>query len=146
MNGSHAISESVEYIGSMTSPMAIIVRSSFCSDGIEFLTPHHYSQQLGFMNRPQGYVIQPHLHTPVAREVQFTKEVLFIKSGKVRVEFYDDHQNYLNSRVLHQGDVILLAFGGHGFEMLEASEIIEVKQGPYTEEADKTIFPPHSSR
>ena len=92
------------------------------------------------MNRPQGYVIQPHVHNPVAREVQFTKEVLIIRSGKVRVDFYDDDQNYLESRILNQGDIVLLAFGGHGFEMLEASEMIEVKQGPYAGEGDKTRF------
>ncbi|MCF8345863.1 MAG: hypothetical protein K9G38_01520 [Bacteroidales bacterium] len=97
------------------------------------------------MHRPEGYVIPPHVHNPVSREVQFTKEVLFIKSGKVRVDFYDDDQNYLESRLLQQGDVVLLAFGGHGFEMLEDSEIIEVKQGPYAGEADKTRFSPVSN-
>ena len=94
------------------------------------------------MNRPKGYVIQPHVHNPITREVQFTKEVLFIKSGRVRIDFYDDHQSYIESHILHQGDVILLAFGGHGFEMLEPSEIIEVKQGPYAGDADKTRFEP----
>jgi hypothetical protein len=126
--------------------LAIIVRTSFRSDGIEFFTPNEFSQQLGYMNRPQGHVISPHVHNPVAREVQFTKEVLFIKSGKVRVDFYDDNQNYLESRILNQGDIVLLAFGGHGFEMLEASEIIEVKQGPYAGDADKTRFEPVSSQ
>ena len=98
------------------------------------------------MNRPEGYVIEPHVHNSVPRQVQFTKEVLFIKSGKVRVDFYDDSQNYLESCILNPGDVILLAFGGHGFEMLEASEIIEVKQGPYAGDADKTRFEPVSSQ
>jgi mannose-6-phosphate isomerase-like protein (cupin superfamily) len=125
--------------------LALIVRASFTCEGIEFLTPGTYSQQLGYMNRPAGYVIPPHVHNPVVREVQFTKEVLFIKSGRVRVDFYDDAQNYLESRVLGKGDVILLAFGGHGFEMLEPSEIIEVKQGPYAGEADKTRFAPVSA-
>jgi hypothetical protein len=97
------------------------------------------------MNRPSGYEIQPHVHNAVQREVQFTKEVLFIKSGKVRVDFYDDEKNYLESRVLVSGDVILLAFGGHGFEMIDDSEIIEVKQGPYVGEADKTRFEPIST-
>jgi mannose-6-phosphate isomerase-like protein (cupin superfamily) len=77
--------------------------------------------------------------------VHFTKEVLFIKSGKVRVDFYDEEQNYMESRILGSGDVVLLAFGGHGFEMLEATEMIEVKQGPYTGEADKTRFLPISA-
>ena len=94
------------------------------------------------MNRPRGYVIPPHVHNPVLRQVQYTKEVLLIKSGRVRVDFYSDTQTYLESRILEVGDVILLAFGGHGFEMLEASEIIEVKQGPYAGETDKQRFAP----
>ena len=96
------------------------------------------------MNHPSNYEIQPHMHNAVQRNVQFTKEVLFIKSGKVRVDFYDDEKKYIESRVLVSGDVILLAFGGHGFEMLEDSEIIEVKQGPYVGEKDKTRFDPVS--
>jgi len=66
--------------------------------------------------------------------------VLFIKSGKVRIDFFDDRQRYLESRILNTGDVILLAHGGHGFKMLEESEIIEVKQGPYTGDQDKERF------
>jgi len=123
---------------------AVILRHEYQVKGIKFLTPSSYSQQLGYMNRPSGYVIAPHVHNPVTREVHFTKEVLFIKSGKVRVDFYDEDQDYLESRILHQGDVILLAFGGHGFEMLEPSEIIEVKQGPYAGDEDKTRFDPVS--
>jgi hypothetical protein len=122
--------------------LALIVRSSFKRDGIEFFTPGSYSQQLGYMNRPAGYVIPPHVHSPVARQVEFTKEVLFIKSGRVRVDFYSEEQVYIESTILEAGDVILLARGGHGFEMLEPTEMIEVKQGPYAGDADKTRFTP----
>ena len=119
---------------------AIIVKASFKADGINFLTPNEFSQQLAVMYHPTGKIIQPHVHNPVVREVHFTKEVLFIKSGKVRVDFYDEEQNYFESRILERGDVILLSFGGHGFVMLEESEMIEVKQGPYAGDADKTRF------
>jgi mannose-6-phosphate isomerase-like protein (cupin superfamily) len=129
--------ESINHQGDM---LALILRTDYHSDGVQFFTPDNFSQQLGYMNRPQGYVIDPHVHNLVVREVQYTKEVLFIKSGKVRVDFYDDDQNYLESRVVSKGDVILLAFGGHGFEMLEDSEMIEVKQGPYAGDSDKTRF------
>ena len=125
--------------------LAIIIRASFKREGIEFFTPDNYTQQLAYMNRPAGYVIQPHLHNPLKREVEFTKEVIFIKSGMVRVDFYDESQEYLKSTVLHQGDVILLAYGGHGFEILENCEMIEVKQGPYAGEQDKTRFEPVDS-
>jgi hypothetical protein len=132
----------VERIATNGQELALIVRRSFLREGIEFFTPDSYSQQLGYMNRPSGYVIPPHVHNPVVREVQYTKEVLFIKSGRVRVDFYSESQEYLESTVLEAGDVILLAYGGHGFEMLEASEVLEVKQGPYAGDADKTRFDP----
>ena len=120
--------------------LAVLLHAGYHAEGIQFFTPDDFSQQLGYMNRPEGYVIPPHVHNPVLREVHYTKEVLFIKSGKVRVDFYDDDQNYLESRILRQGDVLLLAYGGHGFEMLEPTEMIEVKQGPYAGEADKVRF------
>lgn len=136
----------IQRITHLDKELALIIRHTFHKEGIEFLTPSTYSQQIGYMNRPAGYVIAPHVHNPVPREVQFTKEVLFIKSGKLRVDFYGDDQTYLESTILNAGDVILLAFGGHGFEMLEASEIIEVKQGPYAGDADKTRFQPVSNQ
>jgi len=134
--------ENIEYKGRL---LAIVLRSNYRAENIEFFTPNDFSQQLGYMNRPRGYVISPHVHNSLIRKVHFTKEVLFIKSGKVRVDFYNDFQKYIDSRLLYKGDVILLAFGGHGFEMLEPTEIIEVKQGPYSGEADKTRFQPISS-
>jgi mannose-6-phosphate isomerase-like protein (cupin superfamily) len=129
--------EEIKHLGKL---LAIIVGSSFNKKGIAFFTPNDFSQQLGYMKREKDYVIEPHVHNPVKREVVWTQEVLFIKSGKVRVDFYDDDKIYLESRVIEKGDVILLASGGHGFKMLEESEIIEVKQGPYTGDKDKTRF------
>lgn len=132
----------IETINFESSTLALILRASFKKEGIEFFTPDDFSQQLAYMNRPTGYVIPPHVHNPIRREVQFTKEVLFIKSGKVRVDFYTEEQVYVESRILIAGDVILLAFGGHGFHIIEAAEIIEVKQGPYAGDQDKTRFLP----
>ncbi len=132
----------VEHLRHGDQTVAVIVRREFRKDGIEFFTPGSFSQQIGYMNRPKGYVIAPHVHTPVRREVQYTNEVLFIKSGRLRVDFYTDQQVYLQSTVLEVGDVILLAQGGHGFEMLEPTEIVEVKQGPYAGELDKRRFEP----
>lgn len=135
----------IDHIRSGDAVLAIIIRASFRKDGIDFFTPNTFSQQLGYMNRPAGYVIPPHVHNPVVREVQYTKEVLFIKSGRLRADFYSEQKEYLESTVLEAGDVILLAYGGHGFEMLEPTEIIEVKQGPYAGDQDKTRFEPIDS-
>jgi hypothetical protein len=122
--------------------LAVIIRATFKREGIEFFTSDDDSQQLGYMHRPEDYIIPPHRHNLVSREVHYTQEVLFIKNGKVRVDFYSTEQQYITSRILGQGDVILLADGGHGFKMLEQSEIIEVKQGPYCGEMDKVRFAP----
>lgn len=122
--------------------LGIIIRAAYKKEGIEFFTNDNDSQQLGYMNRPEGYVIEPHRHNLVAREVHLTQEVLFIKSGKVRVDFYDKEQTYVKSSILEKGDVILLSEGGHGFKMLEKSEMIEVKQGPYCGDVDKVRFVP----
>jgi len=130
----------IERIKHLDKELALVIRNSFKKEGIEFFTPDDYSQQIGYMNRPAGYIIQPHVHKPVQREVHYTKEVLFIKSGQVRVDFYSESQEYLESIILERGDVILLAYGGHGFEMLEPTEMIEVKQGPYAGENDKVRF------
>lgn len=130
----------IDRIAHQNQELALIIRHTFRKDGIEFFTPGTYSQQIGYMNRPAGHVIDPHVHNPVRREVQLTQEVLFIKSGRLRVDFYSEAQEYLESTILEAGDVILLARGGHGFEMLEPTEIIEVKQGPYVGDADKTRF------
>lgn len=120
--------------------LALIIPANFNEPGIHFFTPNELSQQLAYMRHPAGKVIEPHVHNPVPREVHYTQEVLFIKKGKLRVDFFDEAQHYLQSRILEAGDVILLATGGHGFEVLEEIEMIEVKQGPYAGDCDKTRF------
>jgi len=122
--------------------ISIIIRSQYYAEGIKFFTPDDFSQQLAYMNRKKDYIISPHIHNPVKREVSYTQEVLLIKSGKVRIDYFNDNKLYLESRILNPGDVVLLSGGGHGFFMLEDSEIIEVKQGPYAGDRDKTRFNP----
>lgn len=121
--------------------LAIIIPHTFREAGTHFFTPPELSQQLAYMRHPAGKEIFPHLHNPVTREVHLTQEVLFIRRGKLRVDFYDSEKHYLKSRILEEGDAILLASGGHGFEVIEDLEMIEVKQGPYAGDLDKSLFP-----
>lgn len=120
--------------------LAIIVSAQFREPGIHFFTRNDLSQQLAYMRHPTGTTIQPHIHNPARREVIYTQEVLLIKEGKLRVDFYTIDQNYIESFILNRGDVILLIQGGHGFEVLEEVEMIEVKQGPFMGDCDKTRF------
>ena len=134
--------ERIEHNGEL---LALIVRRDFSAPGIHFFTPNDLSQQLAFMQHPVGKTIAPHVHNPVAREVFYTQEVLILRRGKLRVDFYAEDRSYLSSHILEAGDVILLIKGGHGFEVLEEVEMFEVKQGPYAGEADKTRFAPVAS-
>jgi len=64
---------------------AIIVRSGFHPDGIQFVTPDDYSQQLGYMRRPAGYVIQPHVHLHVDRKASFTRWTFIVKMSRTLI-------------------------------------------------------------
>ncbi len=131
---------STEIIKKKNKTLAMIVRNDHQCEGVDFLTPGEYSQQVAYMHHPEGKIIDAHVHNLVHRNVVLTQEVLFIKKGKLRVDFYDEYEDYLESRVLNAGDVILLISGGHGFKALEELEMIEVKQGPYAGDADKERF------
>ena len=137
--------ELVETIQMGGEAYALIVSHRFSQPGIHFFTPNELSQQLAYMRHPVGKIIQPHVHNPVPRNVAYTQETLFIRRGKLRVDFYTEDQVYETSRILTAGDVILLMKGGHGFEVLEEIEMIEVKQGPYAGDGDKTRFSPVAS-
>lgn len=130
----------LEFIRHSGELIAIILRREYSAEGIHFFTPDDFSQQLAYMQHPRGRTIPPHVHNPSARSVSLTQEVLMIRRGALRVDFYTAQKTYLESRILRAGDVILLASGGHGFEVLENLEMIEVKQGPYTGDGDKTRF------
>ncbi|MFH1789414.1 MAG: hypothetical protein ABH834_08545 [Candidatus Altiarchaeota archaeon] len=119
---------------------AIIISSDFSCHGTRFFTPDDYSQQLGFIRQDKGDVIKAHCHKPNERTITLTQEVLFVRKGKVKVRLYDDDKTFVCDRVLRRGDVIILVSGGHGFEFLDETEIIEVKQGPYAGVDDKEWF------
>ncbi len=120
--------------------LAIIIKAKFKQDGLKFFVPDEYPQQLAYMKRPKGYAIVSHIHRPTLRKIKFTQEVLFIRSGKIRIDFYDEKRNYVESRIVKQGDIVFLAFGGHGFKFMEDAEMIEVKQGPFFKEIQPVRF------
>ena len=122
--------------------LAVILRADFAADGLQFFTPDDYGQQLGYMRHPAGHIVQAHVHHEVERVVRTTMEVLFVRSGLVRVDLFDGSLEHMATRLLRSGDVIMLVSGGHRFEMLEAAELIEVKQGPFVGSADKSRFDP----
>jgi hypothetical protein len=130
----------IETITHGLEPIALIIRAGYDQPGIQFFTPANFSQQVAFMRHPAGHKIAAHVHNLQLRQVLYTQEVLFLRRGRVRVNLYGSNRDPIGSRILCEGDLVLLCGGGHSLEMLEESSMIEVKQGPYAGEADKTRF------
>lgn len=119
----------------------VISRDYQPKEEIEFLTPQDLPQQAGIMRHGAGYVIKNHYHNSVHRDVVGTPEAIIVRSGRIKVLFFDDAQNPVAERALGAGDMVFLVSGGHGFEFLEESVILEIKQGPYVnKEQDKVQF------
>jgi hypothetical protein len=120
--------------------IAMIIRSDFSRDSTCFFSPDDYSQQLGFLTHPKGATIPAHRHRRVRRNVVLTQEVLVVRRGRVRANLFDTQSRFLCSRELEAGDIIFLCQGGHGFEVLEDLEMVEVKQGPYSGRASDKVL------
>ena len=56
------------------------------------------------------------------------------------MDFYNNKNKYLLSKIINERDIIMLIHGGHGFKVLKNVEMIEVKQGPYSLASDKIKF------
>ena len=132
--------EYVEIVRDEQEILAIIIRSNYSTEGIQFFTPENFSQQLAFMHHKKGKKIKPHKHNALTREIIFTQEVLVLRKGKLKVDIYRNDRSHFSTVILDAGDVILLASGGHGFEILEDIQMIEIKQGPYAGDMDKVHF------
>lgn len=130
----------IEYITNNNNLLAIIVRNDYKQDGLKFFTTETNTQQIGCVGHTKGTSCQAHIHNKIKREVFYTSETLIIKEGKIRADIYDDNKNYLESKILEKGDIILFIDGGHGFKFLEDTQMVEIKQGPYLSVNDKVRF------
>ena len=119
---------------------AMIFSNTSSNEGINFITEPDALLQLGVMSHPAGHEIIPHVHKPFRRVTDGTQEVMYIKEGKMLVEFYDYEQRYLSNYELNGGDWLILFEGGHGFKIIEDTTFIEVKNGPYVADEDKIRF------
>ena len=120
--------------------LALIIYGQQIEEGVSFFTANESPLQVGQHAHKKGKTILAHRHCPVKIErVGSMYEVLFIQEGKVRVTFYEDEGGKIDSRIIQAGDMILLMEGGHGFEFLEDTKMIEIKQGPYRSESRKNI-------
>ena len=121
--------------------LALIVRGKYRNKkGITFFTPNNVTQQFGYMKHNKVYINRPHLHKKRMTKILSTSEVILLLKGVLRVDFYNQQQKYLFSKILKEKDIVMLIHGGHGFKVIKDVEMIEVKQGPYNLIKDKIKF------
>jgi mannose-6-phosphate isomerase-like protein (cupin superfamily) len=98
--------------------------------------------QLSCQAVPGHTKFKPHRHIPkkVAINEVTAQESWVVISGRVRVTFYDLDDVVLETIDLEAGDVSVTLAGGHGYEILEDSKILEFKTGPYLGQAQDKVF------
>ena len=120
---------------------ALIIRKKFRKKkGVNFFTSKEATQQFGYMKHKKNYNIKPHRHQRRKIKILYTTEIILILKGSLRVDFYDQKEKYLFSKIIRKNDIIMLVHGGHGFKVIKDVEMIEVKQGPYNLTKDKIKF------
>lgn len=108
---------------------------------LNFITPEAFPLQLGISNYKSGSKIKPHIHNRIKRTINISQEMVYVEKGRARVHFYDNKCKEVHFEVLKSGDIVFFASGGHGFDILEDTKIVEVKQGPfYGTEKEKTFL------
>ena len=122
---------------------ALIIRNKiqFKRKGGNFLTKDQDLLQVGFLKHNKNHIIKSHIHIKRKRIVNYSSEVLIIKKGELKVNFFDNYKKKIpKTKILYKNDIIILFQGGHGFEVNKNCQIIEVKQGPYLKRKDKKLF------
>lgn len=120
--------------------LAMLVKARHAPKQTEFITPDDFKQQVGFIVCGKGREIEPHIHHAVTRKLKGTSEVLILKKGRVRADFYSQKKEPAASHDLFPGDVLILVAGGHGFHAYRPSVFLEIKQGPYAGPHEKERF------
>jgi mannose-6-phosphate isomerase-like protein (cupin superfamily) len=132
----------IEPISEGQNLLAYIVRADATRDSTAFFTGDDASFQAGFVVYPAGGSIVPHVHLPIVRTVVGTSELLLVRRGRCIVDFYGEGRLLVTSRELGTGDLVVAMGGGHGLRMLEDTVLFELKQGPYSGQAEKERFDP----
>ena len=101
-------------------------------DGLSFFSEDEDYIQVGTWGYDAPKELLAHTHKEVHRDVAWTQEVIFVKKGRILAEIYDLSNKKVKDIECHEGDIIILLRGAHGYHILEDdTQVLEVKNGPY---------------
>ena len=112
---------------------AVIIRHTYKNKPVDFFTEDTNPFQMGMFTRDKGYSVEPHKHTCTTFEINSVQEFIFVKSGQIEMSFFTDSGQKYETLILNKGDSVLTLCGGHSLIFLKKSTLLEIKQGPYSE-------------
>ena len=131
---------SVEYLSDEGNLLAIFIPSQAATESIEFLTRPENEFQVGLMKRDENSQVKPHVHKLYKREINRTHEFLLVRAGSMKLSLFGLKNEPVHTLVMNNGDSVLLCSGGHSIDFLEPTLLLEVKQGPYSINEDKSYL------
>ena len=122
--------------------LCIIYRDDDWKEGLNFITENSLFIQVGSWWYQNGKRLAKHKHNVVPRESNITQEMVYVKSGSMMASIFDQDLNFIEDVILKEGDLAIMAYGGHGYKILEDNKkIIEAKNGPFVSvEVDKVKY------
>ena len=100
--------------------------------GLSFFSDDPEGVQVGIWNYDTGKILTPHIHNTIEKTSNRTSEVLFVISGSIHADIYDEEENIVAEFEVSTGDILVCLLGGHGYQVLEpGTQVLEVKNGPY---------------
>jgi hypothetical protein len=130
----------MKYLDKNQNLVCIHIKDIDSLEGKAFLTPKDLTLQTGVLFFQKNDNVQNHIHLPRSSNIKNTIEVLFIVEGCCEISIYDNEKNFIDSFISKTKDIVIFVSGGHGIRFIENTKILEIKQGPYLEEDDKTKF------
>lgn len=122
--------------------LCIVYKDEDWTEGLNFITDNSLFIQVGSWWYQKGRNLAKHQHNIVPRESNITQEMVFVKSGSMLASIYDQDLNLVEDLVLKTGDLAIMAYGAHGYKILEDNtKIIEAKNGPFVSvDVDKVKY------
>jgi len=98
---------------------------NFWSDDQDFI-------QVGTWTHPEATILPAHTHNVFERTAFRTQEVVYVVSGSILAQLYDEDELLIAERMMREGELLVCLNGGHGYTILEKdSRVLEIKNGPY---------------
>jgi len=94
--------------------------------------------QFGVASYPKNYKTGTHFHNHIEKETTQVDEILIVKEGCARVDFYNNEGIYIKSSEIFKDDTLIIFKGGHNISFNENTKLIVIKPSTYTQAYDKT--------